>query len=285
MKHSRLWTVGSDDLATVMYGTRSEFNCYLHLQLELIIIVSCFLKIRTATRLRGYLHIFDSWTLFKWKFPNFYRPPDYVYDDSNRTHRHRDWFSRVYEGPYDDRYISCYDGKVKKLVVQATDMVYDSTGNGTWRRTFIRNVSPWHLRLANWPMSHVDYMRGTTDEDIPLIAVKWIVASLAMIVTVGPCMPWGLMKFGFADRALTRSDSLARQASSETRVITTHFPTDITDVPKHPAMSWKIPHQRGSFLPKERKSVRLLLVSFDHGGYVSSTSPVSRGYMAYAACW
>jgi len=143
-----------------------------------------FLKRLAAVRLRGYWHIFDSWTIFKWKFPNFYQPPGILYDDPNTNHRHRDCFSRVYRGPYDDRYISCYDGKVKKLVVQTTDMIYDAPGNGTWRRTFIRNVAPWHLRLANWPMNHVDYLRGRTDGDIPLIVVKWIAASCVLIFAV-----------------------------------------------------------------------------------------------------
>lgn len=60
----------------------------------------------------------------------------------------------------DDRYISSTDGKVKKLVVQAVDDIYDNDTNSTWRRTFIRNMAPLYLRLANWPLSHVDYRRS-----------------------------------------------------------------------------------------------------------------------------
>lgn len=67
---------------------------------------------------------------------------------------------REWTGDYDDRYISAWDGKISKLVVQAVDDVYDSTPNSTWRRTFVRNVAPYYLRLANWPFSHVDYSRG-----------------------------------------------------------------------------------------------------------------------------
>jgi len=65
------------------------------------------------------------------------------------NHRHVDWFDREYVGDYDDRYISSFDGKASKLVVQAVDDIYDNTTNSTWRRTFIRNVSPLYLRIAN----------------------------------------------------------------------------------------------------------------------------------------
>ncbi len=88
-------------------------------------------------------------------------------------------------------------------------MIYDSPGNGTWRRTFIRNVSPWHLRLANWPMSHVDYLRGPTDDDIPMIVAKWVAASLVLIVAVRYThreIPWAR----FTNGVLTRSDFLVR---------------------------------------------------------------------------
>ncbi len=53
-------------------------------------------------------------------------------------------------------YISSWDGKASKLVVQATDEIYDNDITSTYRRTFIRNVAPRFLRLANWPYSHVD---------------------------------------------------------------------------------------------------------------------------------
>jgi hypothetical protein len=69
-------------------------------------------------------------------------------------------FGRVWAGDYDDRYISSFDGKISKLVVQAVDDIYDNTANSTWRRTFIRNVAPLYIRLANWPFNHVDYARN-----------------------------------------------------------------------------------------------------------------------------
>jgi hypothetical protein len=65
------------------------------------------------------------------------------------TYRHIDWFEREHVGDYDDRYLSPYDGKISKLVVQAVDEIYDNTTNNTWRRTFVRNISPLYLRIAN----------------------------------------------------------------------------------------------------------------------------------------
>jgi hypothetical protein len=53
-------------------------------------------------------------------------------------------------------YISSWDGKVSKLVVQAVDDIYDNHTTSTYRRTFIRNIAPLYLRLANWPFNHVD---------------------------------------------------------------------------------------------------------------------------------
>lgn len=68
--------------------------------------------------------------------------------------------NREYVGSYDDRYISPIDGKVEDLMVQAADDIYDSNANCTWGRTFIRNVAPWYLRLADWPMNHVDFVQN-----------------------------------------------------------------------------------------------------------------------------
>jgi len=75
-------------------------------------------------------------------------------------------FNREWIGDLDDRYISRTDGKVSKLVVQAVDDIYDNTTNCTWRRTFIRNIAPLYIRLADWPMNHVtfDHNGGITSE-------------------------------------------------------------------------------------------------------------------------
>lgn len=137
-------------------------------------------KRKNEIRLRGSWNISNS--SFKWKFPNFYQEAGCQYRDQT-VYRHRDDMDREFNSLTDDRYISCYDGKIKKLVVQTTDKIYDSPGNSTWRRTYIRNVSPLTLRIANWPFSHVDYRKGGLDgDDVPLIALKWLgaVVGIAM---------------------------------------------------------------------------------------------------------
>lgn len=116
-------------------------------------------------RLKGYMHIFDTFTVFKWQFPNFYRKPGLGYQKISQ-HRHRDVFDRQWTGDYDDRYLSAWDGRASKLVVQAVDDIYDNNVTSTYRRTFIRNISPLYMRLANWPFNHIDYAKngGPTSE-------------------------------------------------------------------------------------------------------------------------
>ncbi|KAF2710697.1 hypothetical protein K504DRAFT_376071 [Pleomassaria siparia CBS 279.74] len=138
-------------------------------------------------RLKGYMHIFDPHTVFKAGFPNFYRKQGHVYN-KDASHRHIDWFEREWTGDDDDRYISAWDGKISKLVVQAVDDIYDDTTNSTWRRTFIRNVSPLYLRIAEWPLNHIDYTRNggkPTSEDWLLICGKWFVACIAITFVIG----------------------------------------------------------------------------------------------------
>ncbi|OCL00677.1 uncharacterized protein K441DRAFT_531540, partial [Cenococcum geophilum 1.58] len=135
--------------------------------------------------LKGYFHIFDPYTIFKWGHPRFYRKPGLAYEKLGK-YRHVDFLDREFVGEYDDRYISSWDGKVSKLVVQAVDDIYDNSTNSTWRRTFIRNISPLYLRLANWPFNHIDYARygGPSSDDWPLLIGKWFITSIAISFVV-----------------------------------------------------------------------------------------------------
>ncbi|KAJ4369722.1 hypothetical protein N0V83_005485 [Neocucurbitaria cava] len=142
-------------------------------------------------QLKGYRHIFDPWTTAKWAFPNFYRKPSLGYQKLGQ-HRHCDVFDREWAGDYDDRYISSWDGKVSKLVVQAVDDIYDNNTGSTHRRTFIRNVAPLYLRLANWPFNHVDYSKNggkPTSDDYPLLCLKWFVTSCIISLVISSPSP------------------------------------------------------------------------------------------------
>ncbi|CAN9386340.1 unnamed protein product [Alternaria alternata] len=131
--------------------------------------------------LKGYSYIFSPITTVKWGFPNFYRKPGLGYQKLGQ-HRHRDCFDREWTGDYDDRYISSWDGQVSKLVVQAVDDIFENNTGSTYRRTFIRNIAPVYMRLANWPFKHIDFARlngKIPSEDYPMLCLKWFIASLA----------------------------------------------------------------------------------------------------------
>lgn len=100
-------------------------------------------------------------------------------------------------------YLSSWDGKISKLVVQATDDIYDNDITSTYRRTFVRNIAPAFLRLANWPYSHVDPNindgKPTSEGklcnqmlpqitksllDMPMLCVKWFITSLVISFVV-----------------------------------------------------------------------------------------------------
>lgn len=110
--------------------------------------------------------------------------PGYIYDMLEER-RHKDVMQRVWKGAVDDRYMSPWDGHVAKLVVQATDEVYHAPNYVTWRRTFVRNVSPIMLRLANWPMSKVTVdATQWTDEEWTSVCLKWLPACVALMAVV-----------------------------------------------------------------------------------------------------
>lgn len=52
--------------------------------------------------------------------------------------------------PRSDRYLSHIDGRLRNLIVQCTDDIFEAPGNATWKRTYIRKVSPLKARAATW---------------------------------------------------------------------------------------------------------------------------------------
>ncbi|USP80802.1 hypothetical protein yc1106_08076 [Curvularia clavata] len=145
---------------------------------------------RGPMRLKGYAHIFAPYTNAKWGFPNFYRKPGLGYQKLGH-YRHRDCLDREWEGDYDDRYISSWDGKVSKLVVQAVDDIYEHNTGSTYRRTFIRNVSPVYMRIANWPFAHLDYTsnRQPSSQDYMMLGLKWFLASCVITFCISSPSP------------------------------------------------------------------------------------------------
>lgn len=92
---------------------------------------------------------------------------------------------RVWKGTEDDRYLSPWDGHLAKLVVQATQDIYDGAQNTTWRRTFIRNASPVYLQLANFPFNSVPVdPEQWTGNDWAIVAIRWVPTCLGLLCVV-----------------------------------------------------------------------------------------------------
>ena len=106
--------------------------------------------------------------------------------------RHRDILQRVLDSPEEDRYLSPTDGHLSKLVVQAVDDVYDTQARTTWRRTFVRNVSPLMVRIANWAINSVPLDKALwSGEDWALVCAKWLLACVLLMGVVRSPPPGG----------------------------------------------------------------------------------------------
>jgi hypothetical protein len=134
------------------------------------------------TSLSGYMGNFISKTS-KYQiidFPHSFQKPGII-QVPEKVLRHQDIMQRVHHGPCDDRFINPGDGKVVELVVQCTDRVYKGPRNSTYKRTFIRNVAPKTLRIANWPMNHLDYnLSDRKAWSYFLMVVKWPITCIIL---------------------------------------------------------------------------------------------------------
>ncbi|ERF72849.1 hypothetical protein EPUS_04284 [Endocarpon pusillum Z07020] len=130
---------------------------------------------------RGYWNIWNDRNMWRWKFPNAYQMPGLRFE-SYELIRHRDVLQRVLDSPEDDRYLSPTDGHLSKLVVQAVDDVYDTRARSTWRRTFMRDVSPLMVRIANWAINSVPLDKAHwSGEDWALVSAKWLLACVLLM--------------------------------------------------------------------------------------------------------
>ncbi|KAL5326555.1 hypothetical protein ACEPPN_004241 [Leptodophora sp. 'Broadleaf-Isolate-01'] len=111
------------------------------------------------------------------------------WQSSEEKFRHQDSLQRVHEGPSDDRYINPVDGRVMELIVQCADRVYRGPRNSTYRRTYIRNVAPIMLRVADWPSQHLDddeqKSRGAKIWGRFLFVVKWPITCFVLNHIIG----------------------------------------------------------------------------------------------------
>lgn len=149
---------------------------------------------------------FHEQAWFSWSAPHSYQLPGHYYRSQSggqiNIYKHRDVFRRKHAGLNDDRFLDPLDGRVRKLFVQTVSHIYNSENDRTWRRTYIENVSPYIIRLAYWPYSHMpDLTRGfPTHRDAPEtsilrmgtwkqeqwihVGVRWLPACLGLLILV-----------------------------------------------------------------------------------------------------
>lgn len=103
---------------------------------------------------------------------------------SGTIFRHRDAVNRIYKGIEDDRFIA-RDRHIERMMVQSSDDIWDGPRNSTWRRTFVRNMAPWSIRIANWPLNTTPIgAEHWSPEDWTWIIVKWPVSCFLLVFTV-----------------------------------------------------------------------------------------------------
>ena len=121
------------------------------------------------------------------KWPNTYQLPGILRPGESR--HHRDVMQRPTELPFNDYYLSPWDGHLAKLYVQSTQAIYDADPNSTWRRTHIRNQSPLMLQVANWVLHSIPKDREATGEELAIMGLKWIPACAALLFLVSSYSP------------------------------------------------------------------------------------------------
>ncbi|RYO94507.1 hypothetical protein DL764_007826 [Monosporascus ibericus] len=100
--------------------------------------------------LKAWTHIFGPQKLhMRWWYTHHIKLPGWKYE-SEQTFRHRDFAGRVKTGPMEDRYLHHLDGRLRKLIVACSDDLFEGPDNTTWRRTYVRMVSPLKVRIATW---------------------------------------------------------------------------------------------------------------------------------------
>ncbi|KAL1878442.1 hypothetical protein Plec18167_004514 [Paecilomyces lecythidis] len=114
---------------------------------------------RTASNQKAINNLEESATYFElYLKPGSYREKGYEAGygrgrpgrkyKSSGTFRHKDSIGRVWIGPEDDRYLSATDGRLERLVVQASWQVRSGSANSTWARKPMEERIPAILRIV-----------------------------------------------------------------------------------------------------------------------------------------
>jgi len=150
-----------------------------------------------------YAHFVKSGWNWRWfNFPNLYYPPGIKYAKREEKFVFEDVLGRKLEyiRPFDCT-ISTENGRLETLYVQASDSICElskTSPNATWKRTCVRNVSPFFLRLSNLPFVLIPSDRRNdperyTESDRWSIAVMWIPSVIALEFAVSRRTSVGLL--------------------------------------------------------------------------------------------
>ncbi|KAJ9606942.1 hypothetical protein H2200_008953 [Cladophialophora chaetospira] len=133
---------------------------------------------------KGYRNFWSTRTVYRFrKAVHLHQRPGHAYA-SGATHRHRDAVNRVVNKIEEDRFIQI-DRHIERMMVQCTDEIYEGPRNSTWRRTFVRNMAPWAIRIANWPLNTTPIdAKHWSNEDWMWIIVKWPVSCVLLVFTL-----------------------------------------------------------------------------------------------------
>lgn len=192
---------------------------------------------------KGYGNLFAPRATLRWKKSRAHQRATLMYQNQ-KSYRHKDPAGRIYNGIEEDRYILPNDLHLARMMVQCTDEVYTGAANSTWRRTFIRNVGPMTIRVAEWPFRSLPIDRALwTDREWKTICWRWPLACFAMSFAVG-----SPMRFNHAC-LLTTSSSYTQVPFAEIvlRQTTTHLSHISTGViPRSREIPWRIQSEKGN---------------------------------------
>lgn len=145
---------------------------------------------------------FHPRAVYQWQPPMSYQASTRSATYSRGMFKHLDVFHRKFEGLADEKFLEPLDGRVRRLVVQTIGPIYDTENDTTWRRTYVRNVSPLIIRLAWMPYAGLPYDDTTISESESLkdkivpkgivwtsqqwtqVCLRWVPACVGLLVLV-----------------------------------------------------------------------------------------------------
>jgi hypothetical protein len=132
------------------------------------------------------------------KRPHHYMKPRWEYVPASTSgvetvYYHRDHARRETIHPLTDRYLHSSDGKLLTLMVACTDDVWQAAmakkNETTWRRTYVRKMAPYRVRLASWVIDYTQGKRNCGTYSVELLQSLCFM-TVMMLVVSATCKLW-----------------------------------------------------------------------------------------------